>query len=62
MTLGGRAHDRLRLACFHFGAEVGVLPAFGSFTGMHAVRRKPGDRVFAVAEGGVVALPVPPTP
>ena len=62
VTLGGRAHDRLRLACFHFGAEVGVLPAFGSFTGMHAVRRKPGDRVFAVAEGGVVALPVPPTP
>ncbi len=62
VTLGGRAHDRLRLPCFHFGAEVGVLPAFGSFTGMQAVRRRPGDRVFVVGEGGVVALPAPATP
>ena len=44
--VGGRAHDRLRLPCFHFGARVGVLPAFGSFTGMHPVRPAPGDRVF----------------
>jgi DNA ligase-associated metallophosphoesterase len=57
VVLGGRAHDRLRLACFHFGARVGVLPAFGAFTGAHVLRRAPGDRVFAVHEDGVVALP-----
>ena len=49
VVLGGRARDRLRLPCFHFGAGVGVLPAFGAFTGMHAVRPAAGDRVFAVA-------------
>lgn len=55
--LGGRAHDGLRLPCFHFGAGVGVLPSFGAFTGSHVLRRAPGDRVYAVHEGGVVALP-----
>ena len=55
--LGGRAHQRLRLPCFHFGAAVGVLPAFGAFTGMHAVKPQPGDRVFLVGDGAVVAHP-----
>jgi uncharacterized protein len=51
--LAGRANDRLRLPCFHFGPRVGVLPAFGAFTGMHAIRREEGDCVYAVAEGCV---------
>ena len=49
VRLGGRGGDRLRLACFHFGAEVGVLPAFGAFTGMHPIERRDGDRVYAIA-------------
>ena len=57
ISLHGRANDRLRLPCFHFGAEVGVLPAFGSFTGMHPIRRAPGDRVYVVAGNGVAELP-----
>jgi DNA ligase-associated metallophosphoesterase len=40
-VLGGRANDRLRLPCFHFGPYGGVLPAFGAFTGLHVVR--PGN-------------------
>jgi DNA ligase-associated metallophosphoesterase len=55
-ALVGAGHDRLRLPCFHFGAEVGVLPAFGAFTGMHAVRREAGDRVFVIAGDEVRAL------
>jgi DNA ligase-associated metallophosphoesterase len=58
--VGGRARDHLRLPCFWFGPEVGVLPAFGAFTGMHAIRPAPGDRVFAVAGDVVAALPVGP--
>jgi DNA ligase-associated metallophosphoesterase len=50
VNLSGRAFDRLRLPCFWFGAGVGVLPAFGAFTGMHPIRRAPGDRVFAVVD------------
>jgi len=54
----GSGIDRLRLPCFHLGAEVGVLPAFGAFTGMHAVTPAPGDRVYVIAQDEVRALPV----
>jgi len=57
VSLGGRAHDHLRLPCFHIGTQVGVLPAFGSFTGMHAVRSEPGERLFVVADDSVTELP-----
>lgn len=57
VSLGGRAHDRLRLPCFYFGERVGVLPAFGAFTGMHPVRVAPGERVFVAAEDRVAELP-----
>lgn len=53
VTVGARGFDRLRLPCFHFGERVGVLPAFGEFTGSHALPRAEGDRVFAIAEGRV---------
>jgi DNA ligase-associated metallophosphoesterase len=54
--LGGRAYDSLRLPCFHFGRHVGVLPAFGSFTGMHSIRSSDGDRIFAVADDHVAEV------
>lgn len=56
IVVGGRGFDRLRLPCFHFGARVGVLPAFGAFTGSHAVRREAGDRVFALADDAVLEV------
>jgi DNA ligase-associated metallophosphoesterase len=60
VVLGGRAHQRLRLPCFHFGPRVGVLPAFGEFTGSHVLPRGAGDRVFACTADAVVALPGAP--
>lgn len=56
-VVGGRARERLRLPCFHFGPAVGVLPAFGGFTGMHVLRRAGGDRVYVVAHDAVVEVP-----
>jgi DNA ligase-associated metallophosphoesterase len=53
----GQGIDRLRLPCFHFGARIGVLPAFGTFTGMHPIERAPDDRVFVVADNAVHELP-----
>jgi uncharacterized protein len=50
VVLGGRAVGRLRLPCFHFRADVGVLPAFGPFTGLHMIQRAEGERVFALAD------------
>ena len=54
LTETGR--QSLRLPCFWFGARVGVLPAFGAFTGSAVVRPKRGDQVFVIAEGEVIAL------
>jgi DNA ligase-associated metallophosphoesterase len=65
ISVGGRAFERLRLPCFWFGDDsgelpqnaVGVLPAFGSFTGMHRIEPRAGDRIFPVAEDVVRAIP-----
>ncbi len=57
VVLAGRAHQRLRLPCFHFGARVGVLPAFGAFTGMHAIQPGPGERIYVVGGDAVQPLP-----
>ena len=48
VVLGGRAADRLRLPCFRFDEKIGLLPAFGDFTGLHVPRRQRGERVFAI--------------
>ena len=53
----GRGIDRLRLPCFQLSRTVGVLPAFGAFTGMHPIDRAPEDRVFVVADNAVHELP-----
>ena len=62
VNLGGRAFDRMRLPCFWFGESVGVLPAFGAFTGMHPIRPAAGDRVFPVTADAVVAMPAAVSP
>jgi len=46
--------ERLRLPCFWFGARVGVLPAFGSFTGAATAPVRRGDQAFAIVEGEVI--------
>jgi DNA ligase-associated metallophosphoesterase len=56
VSVGGRAHDWHRLPCFWFSDTVGVLPAFGAFTGMQAIRARPGERVFAAAPDRVFEL------
>jgi uncharacterized protein len=65
ISVSGRAFERLRLPCFWFGDDsgalplqaVGVLPAFGSFTGMHRIEPRAGDRIFPVADDVVRAIP-----
>ncbi len=57
IRLQGRARERLRLPCFWFGDRVGVLPAFGGFTGMHPIEAQPQDRVYALTGDGVVQVP-----
>ena len=49
--------DSVRLPCYWLRADVGVLPAFGAFTGAHEIAPGPGDRVYAVAEERLFELP-----
>jgi len=68
ISVAGRAFERLRLPCFWFGDDsgalpqhaTGVLPAFGSFTGMHRIEPREGDRIFPVAGDVVRAIPALP--
>ncbi len=46
--------DSLRLPCFYFAREAGLLPAFGAFTGTYCVSPRRGDRVFMLAGESVV--------
>lgn len=45
-----------RLPAFVFSKEVGIVPAFGSFTGLAIQKRTKGLRFFPVAEGQVFRL------
>lgn len=49
--------DRVRLPCFAFGPEVGLLPAFGSFTGHLTLTPAPGTRCFVGAADRVLEVP-----
>jgi DNA ligase-associated metallophosphoesterase len=70
ISVSGRAFERLRLPCFWLGDDtgqlpkqaVGILPAFGSFTGMHRIEPRAGDRIFPIAGEAVRALPALPVP
>lgn len=48
--------DALRLPCFVAGAQRTILPAFGAFTGGHALQLTYGDRVFVVAGDAVFSV------
>lgn len=61
-VMRGPARDRVRLPCVWLQQQsqgwLGTLPAFGDFTGMHAVPAAPGDRLWVLTpDGGVHALP-----
>lgn len=49
--------DSVRVPCFRFGIDRGVLPAFGSFTGgARETGRVLGERVFLVVQQRVIEL------
>ncbi|MBL8379018.1 MAG: ligase-associated DNA damage response endonuclease PdeM [Burkholderiales bacterium] len=54
--------DALRLPCFWLGPNTGVLPAFGDFTGGHAITPAPGDRLFVTTPGAVHEVPIARVP
>jgi DNA ligase-associated metallophosphoesterase len=57
MKLHGSGNDRVRVPCFVFGPAVGILPAFGAFTGGYRVELAKSDRLFVIAGDRVLGLP-----
>jgi uncharacterized protein len=57
LSLHGRGHDYLRLACFSVEAHCAVLPAFGEFTGGMTVAPQAGRTLYAVGGQAVWRLP-----
>jgi uncharacterized protein len=58
VTLREKAGTTMSLSCFWLFGEQLVVPAFGGFTGKAAVKSKPGDRMFVVADQVVIELSV----
>jgi DNA ligase-associated metallophosphoesterase len=57
-VLVGPARQRERLPCFLIGRDVGVLPAFGDFTGCAEVSAHDRDEVWVVAGNDVTRVTV----
>lgn len=51
VRLQGSALQSLKLPCFYFSKNEGVLPAFGEFTGTHVIKPKKGEALYAIGEG-----------
>ena len=56
IRLYGPARQRERLPCFVFGDGVGILPAFGDFTGLADVDPVEWERIYAIAEDRVLLV------
>ncbi|TFW20213.1 ligase-associated DNA damage response endonuclease PdeM [Duganella callida] len=50
--------ESVLLPCFLVGPERIVLPAFGAFTGGHAVAPQPGERLFVTSGEAVLEVPL----
>jgi DNA ligase-associated metallophosphoesterase len=50
---GWRRH---RLPAFRFGERCGLLPAFGTLTGLHETPPLPGERIVAVTPAGLLPM------
>ncbi|MBM3177702.1 MAG: ligase-associated DNA damage response endonuclease PdeM [Bacteroidetes bacterium] len=54
VTLRGKGRQSITLPCFWFGVSVGILPAFGAFTGMKRIEPVEGDQIFVVADKKII--------
>ena len=57
IRISGSAKQSLRVECFYFGENHGILPAFGNFTGSSKMpRRRKSDNIFAVTNQKIIPL------
>jgi DNA ligase-associated metallophosphoesterase len=56
VRLKGIGKQYLKLPCFYFGTQQGLMPAFGIFTGLGEIRPKAGEAVYVIAGEKVLPL------
>ena len=56
VRLSGKGRQSMTLPCFYFGEKMGLLPAFGSFTGFKRIVPKKNDRIFVVTDKKIVEV------
>ena len=56
IRLRGAGRQSLRVRCFHFADRQAVMPAYGAFTGMHAIEPARTDRVYAMTGEAVIEV------
>ncbi|HEX6575056.1 MAG TPA: ligase-associated DNA damage response endonuclease PdeM [Gemmatimonadaceae bacterium] len=56
IRLYGAGRQRERLSCFVFTDQVGILPAFGDFTGLGDIERSEGVRIYAIADDEILQV------
>lgn len=59
--LSGNGGQHVRLPCFWFGHQVGVLPAFGSLCGGATISPTKNDGVYVIADDNVICISEGPT-
>lgn len=59
VLLTAPGQQALRLPAFWFGRQMGILPAFGQFTGLYTVQPQPGDPTYVVTGSKVLSVKIP---
>ena len=54
LQLKGKGRQKMKLPCFYFGQNKGILPAFGQFTGTSVIKPTGKDRTFIIVEEQVL--------
>jgi metallophosphoesterase superfamily enzyme len=56
VNMRGKARQSVTLPCFYFGENMGLLPAFGTFTGLARIYPKKNDKVFVIVEEKIIEI------
>jgi DNA ligase-associated metallophosphoesterase len=56
ILLKGKGRLQVRLSCFYFTENFGLLPAFGNFTGLELISPQKHAKVFAIVENKVIEV------
>ena len=54
--LTGKAKQAITLPCFYFGEKNGILPAFGSFTGLSKIEIKNNDQLYVITNEAIIKV------